>query len=321
MAQAKYYKERGSGREVWSDILHPPDQDSDHGDIPLPSLDDDISLQSCPVNDSVVNPQFSPHHKRTQSACGPIRPPRSHRPLSHQHQPATPNVPPSPRPLATPPPFTFSSSPFLSSSRLSLASSQQSLVPQSPPMPRPKSLYVPFMGCVDAPRAPPGRAARDILNAMSYAPTQDSFSSQSSDNQSTPRSNLYKSPKLRSKSSSLASLLTPKMSRRQETSELFSSTSSLVHLHQLHSPNFSPCHPMNNCENSCLKVSHPPVLHPPPDLVQMASLTRTSSTHSPPSSRSSSRQSPLMFEYQNPSLMTQSSLSMIREASPYNPSP
>ena len=293
LAQAQYYSQCSAGDRdtVWSDILHPPD-----------NLDN-VSLQSCPLDNLS---SFSPHHQRTQSACLPVRPPRSHRPLSHQPPPASP-LTSAPRPVSTPPPYSFSSS-YLSSSRYSLTSSQQSLVPQSPPMPRPRSLYVPFVGCVDAPRAPPGRAARDILHAMSYAPT-----SSDSPHDNHPPSQVFKSPALRSKSSSLASLLTPRLARRQETeTALFSSTSSL-----LHSPTFSPSHPVNNCENSCLKVSHPPVLHPPPDLVQMTgSSSLTSSTYSPqPSSRSS--QSPLMFDFQNPSLLTQSSLTMIREASPY----
>ncbi len=54
--------------------------------------------------------------------------------------------------------------------------SQSSLLSTPPRPPRPRSLYVPFQGCVDQ---PPGRAAKDILNALSYAPTHESYSSSS----------------------------------------------------------------------------------------------------------------------------------------------
>ena len=130
-------------------------------------------------------------------------------------------------------------------------------------------------------------------------------------------SRIFRSPKLKSKSSSLASLIgavSPKMSKRFD-SNISISTSSLV---QPLSALYSPCHPVNNCENSCLKVTHPPVIHPPPDLVQMTSSTTSSSSFSPQVSRNS-QQSPLMFDYQNPNAL-QSQLEMIRESSPYQSS-
>ena len=213
MAQAKYYQEQGGGAEIWSDILHP---NIDGVDSP-----DNVSMKSCPVNEISNNIQFLPHHKRTKSACLPVRPPRSSRPLSHQLPSSSSSFSSTlTRPVSTPPPF--SSSP-LYSSRVSLTSSQPSLVPQSPPVPRPQSLYVPFVGCVSAPRAPPGQAAREILQAMSFAPTHDSFTS-TEDNQLPailPRSSrVFRSPKLKSKSSSLVSLIgavSPKMSKRLDT--------------------------------------------------------------------------------------------------------
>ena len=327
LAQAKYYKEQGAGREVWSEILQGGSVSGPGDAVDSP---DNLSLASCPVSGPAPGLGFTPHHQRTQSACLPARPPRSHhRPLSHQ-PPASPGLPLAmPRPVSTPPPFSVSSSSLfsMSGSRSQLSSissaSQPSLVPQSPPVPRPASLYVPFVGCVEAPRAPPGRAARDILHAMSYAPTHESFTS-ADDNHAPaipPRSRLFRSPKLKSKSSSLASLIgtvSPKMSRRHEP-EMSSSACSLA---PLHSPTFSPSHPVNNCENSCLKVTHPPVIHPPPDLVQMTSSSLTSSTYSPQLARTVSP-SPLMFDY--PVLASampqpQSPLAMIREASPYQSS-
>ena len=293
MAQIKYYQEQGGGAQIWSDILHPS--------TPIDAVDfpDNVSLKSCPVTTSPVT-QLFPHHKRTKSACLPVRPPRSGRPLSHQLSSS-----PGPRP-ATPP---------LHSSRFSLTASQPSLVPQSPPAPRPQSLYIPFVGCVEAPRAPPGQAAREILQAMSHAPTHESFTEDNHTPVIPPRRSLtFRSPKLQSKSSSLVTLIgavSPKMSRRFESNISTSSTSLVQPLTSL----YSPCHPVNNCENSCLKVTHPPVIHPPPDLVQMTTST-TSSSFSPQVSRNS-QLSPKVLDHQNPPNVLQSQLEMIRESSPY----
>jgi len=114
-------------------------------------------------------------------------------------------------------------------SRTSLAPPRlRPAVPSPPPPARPRSLYVPFIGCVDKPPEPPGRAARDILHALSYAPTSSSQGSLSSSRSSGGASSSWASsagsvsPKyshvlpcipqspprdLRSKSSSLATLI------------------------------------------------------------------------------------------------------------------
>jgi len=390
LAQAKYYQEQGGGGELWADILHP--NNSPHHNQSSP---DNLSLHSCPIGQNtpagLYSPSvaYNPHHKRTKSACLPTRPARSprhsftnpspdqvgaysspataHKPIfSSFSSPQTVSVNYPSRPICTPPPL--SSSPVASSfsrysfysSQPSLSGSHQSLVPQSPPVSRPHSLYVPFVGCVDAPRVPPGQAARDILHALSFAPTHESFSSVEDNSQPPPspspgsKIRSYRgllslssnSPRLRSKSSSLASLVgpvSPKLSRRMD-SYCYPLSNSVNALAQRHSsPTFSPSHPHNNCENSCLKVSHPPVIHPPPDLVQMAISTSgplsrissssyssssgsgwdtarsTQSSHSPILPHSS--QSPLMFDYQAPSNLLQSAqLEMIRESSPYHSS-
>ena len=89
LAQTKYYQEQGEGSEVWSEILHPAAStglQSQGMAQDLVDSPDNISLQSCPVgpprpdNNMSPSPIFTPHHKRTKSACLPVRPPRSHRP-------------------------------------------------------------------------------------------------------------------------------------------------------------------------------------------------------------------------------------------------
>jgi hypothetical protein len=207
-------------------------------------------------------------------------------------------------------------------------------------MNRPQSLYVPFKGCVDPAPAPPGRAARDILNALSFAPTQDSFSPetqrlaldeetaaasewakhQQKQQPQPSRSSWSYSPKLpcipqspkfklRAKSSSMATLVveqtSPKILRPRPryppnvypdrpppsysqamqkfpfsystTDIVVSVPSSPVPL-ELTRPNlgsefsdfvpiYSPTNPLNHAENIALLVTHPPVIHPPPDIV------------------------------------------------------
>ena len=289
LAQARYYQKQGTGSEHWSEILH-----DSRVDTP-----DNVSLHSCPLSEPLpLHYNFTQHHKRTKSACLPVRPPRSLRTLSNPvaATPASVSAYSISRPTSSPTPSSYSSvSPF--TSRHSLTSSQPSLTPQSPPVPRPKSLYVPFVGCVDAPRVPPGQAARDILHAMSYAPTHESFSSDET-HHITPISKLFKSPRLKSKSSSLVSLIGPVSPRMTRAS---GSTCSLVQLPI--SSSFSPNHPSNNCENSCLLMSHPPVIHPPPDLVQMTASSLPS-------------QSARLMSSDN---SHQSNLEMIRESSPYKP--
>jgi hypothetical protein len=223
--------------------------------------------------------------------------------------------------------------------KLTTSFSTSSIFSRSPPMPRPQSLYVPFKGCVDS-VPEPGRAARDILNALSYAPTHESFSPETrqmaldqersgplgcgdwtkSQNQNS-RSSWSYSPKLpcipqspksqlRAKSSSMAALQTDQMSPKiirprpcyppnaipnrppppyaeavQKLSHSFSTTdisSSPVPLDVFKMnlvsarervaasdfiPIYSPTNPLNHAENVALLVTHPPVIHPPPDIV------------------------------------------------------
>jgi hypothetical protein len=52
---------------------------------------------------------------------------------------------------------------------------KKNIKPMSPPTPRPRSLYVPFIGYVEAPPLPPGKEARDILMALSFAPIERSY--------------------------------------------------------------------------------------------------------------------------------------------------
>ena len=52
------------------------------------------------------------------------------------------------------------------------SSNQRSAIPESPPTSRPRSLYVPFVGCVESPPLPPGKGAHDILMALSYTPIE-----------------------------------------------------------------------------------------------------------------------------------------------------
>ncbi len=227
---------------------------------------------------------------------------------------------------------------------LTASASTSSIFSRSPPMPRPQSLYVPFKGCVEqqaVPPPPPGRAARDILNALSYAPTQDSFSAETRQlaldeekgydeftksvqhKQPQPaRSSWSYSPKLpcipqspksklRAKSSSMAALAmdqtSPKILRPRpryppnvfpdrppppycqavqkfpysySTTDIVTSVpSSPVPIEMIRAnltsatefsdfvPIYSPTNPLNHAENVALLVTHPPVIHPPPDIV------------------------------------------------------
>ena len=224
---------------------------------------------------------------------------------------------------------------------LKTSASASAIFSKSPQMNRPQSLYVPFKGCVEQKPAPPGRAARDILNALSFAPTQDTFSAETRQmaidedqaaaaewskhqQQKTPiqpsRSSWSYSPKLpcipqspklklRAKSSSMATLIvdqtSPKILRPRPryppnvypdrpppsysqaiqkfpfsystTDIVVSVPSSPVPL-ELTRPNlgseysdfvpiYSPTNPLNHAENIALLVSHPPIIHPPPDII------------------------------------------------------
>jgi hypothetical protein len=52
------------------------------------------------------------------------------------------------------------------------SSNKRSAIPEGPPAARPRSLYVPFVGCVETPALPPGKGAHDILMALSYTPIE-----------------------------------------------------------------------------------------------------------------------------------------------------
>lgn len=221
---------------------------------------------------------------------------------------------------------------------LKASASASAIFSKSPPMNRPQSLYVPFKGCVEP---QPGRAARDILNALSFAPTQDSFSAetrrlaldeetaaaaewskiQQPATQQPSRSSWSYSPKLpcipqspkfklRTKSSSMATLVieptSPKILRPRpryppnmypdrppppysqaiqklpisySTTDIASVPLSPVPVELMmvrpnlgsefsdFVPIYSPTNPLNHAENIALLVTHPPVIHPPPDIV------------------------------------------------------
>ena len=238
----------------------------------------------------------------------------------------------------------------LKSFNLTTSASTSAIFSRSPPMARPQSLYVPFKGFVEqAPTPPPapGRAARDILNALSYAPTQDSFSAETRQlaldeekgyNEWSKSCQLHKpqpqparsswsySPKLpcipqspksklRAKSSSMAALAmdqtSPKIIRPRpryppnvfpdrppppycqaiqkfpysySTTDIVctSAPTSPIPMEMFRAnltsaterielsdfvPIYSPTNPLNHAENVALLVSHPPVIHPPPDIV------------------------------------------------------
>ena len=56
-------------------------------------------------------------------------------------------------------------------------SNKKTLIPESPPTSRPQSLYLPFVGCVEAKPFPPGKEARDILMALSFTPIKEDLPS------------------------------------------------------------------------------------------------------------------------------------------------
>lgn len=257
-------------------------------------ISDSISIRSAPI----FRHRPSPHigHKRTLSAIAPP------------------------------------STAFMSNSRptSSIFPSQLSLLstPRTPPLsvsprPRPRSLYVPFQGCIESPPLPPGKAARDILNAMSFAPTHESYSMDelkssqcslasskssgaswaSSPGSLSPRySNVLpcipQSPKIRSKSSSQVTLTGGFLSPSSRKSSIPEGIYALpIHygvqevMPMAESPPkaksflpeeprtptepvYSPTNPFNHSENSALHIKHPPIIQPPPDLIQMLTRSR-----------------------------------------------
>lgn len=130
-------------------------------------------------------------------------------------------------------------------------------------LPRPKS-YVPFQGCVETPPPPPGRAARDILHALSYAPI------------SSTSPNL-----LRSKSSSFASLMCTQVPEDEKLEIL--NLNPVLYVQNEKEPVYAPTNPLNHPENRAVFMGHPPIIYPPPDLVpnlKSPSLCRTRSSTS-----------------------------------------
>merc|ERR1719510_1090228 len=182
---------------------------------------------------------------------------------------------------------------------------------------RPSSLYVPFRGLLPSPPAPPGQAARAVLQALSYAPTHESYggdpsspiSQQAPSPSPLPLRASHYSPKLRSKASSFSSLLSSSPLSSRPSTPLSRSSTALLSTRTASPPLVAPTHPSQHASLSALLVTHPPVLHPPPDLVTSSLLHRSSSRHST-SHPSLSASSPLPWE-------VAPSLTSIREASPH----
>ena len=168
-------------------------------------------------------------------------------------------------------------------SRKSLTNSQSSLT-----APRPKS-YVPFQGCVETPSPLPGRAARDILHALSYAPTHESFSIETQQKQLSISENLNHqrhkikggpNPLLKSKSSSFASLMCHQIVPDElnctappiliNPLQTAISKNPVMYVHTELEPIYAPTNPLNHPENRAVFNGHPPVIYPPPDLVTPA---------------------------------------------------
>ena len=189
--------------------------------------------------------------------------------------------------------------------RLSSSASTSSLSSQASTIStRPRS-YVPFEGWVETVPPPPGWAARDILHSLSYAPTHDSFCEATrnlgdaenhppgypppdirlSDRILSGTGNnvmpcIPQSPKLKTKSSSFASLMCHQgIPQDEETTsiEISTNTSSLLpvlYVHTQEEPVYAPTHPLNHPENEAIFNKHPPVIYPPPDLVPTSTTFR-----------------------------------------------
>ena len=183
--------------------------------------------------------------------------------------------------------------------RLSSSASTSSLSSQASTIStRPRS-YVPFEGWVETLPPPPGWAARDILHSLSYAPTHDSFSeaTRNLDAEHSPKyrpgtpngvlPRIPQSPKLKTKSSSFASLMCHQgIPQDETTSEVMmhpggsSNTTSLMpvlYVHTQDEPVYAPTHPLNHPENEVIFNKHPPVIYPPPDLVPTSTFRRPQS--------------------------------------------
>ena len=191
--------------------------------------------------------------------------------------------------------------------RLSSSASTSSLSSQASTIStRPRS-YVPFEGWVETLPPPPGWAARDILHSLSYAPTHDSFCEATrnlgdaenhppgyppsdirlSDRILSATGNnvmpcIPQSPKLKTKSSSFASLMCHQgIPQDEETTsiEVVANTTSssllpVLYVHTQEEPVYAPTHPLNHPENEAIFNKHPPVIYPPPDLVPTSTTFR-----------------------------------------------
>ncbi len=189
-------------------------------------------------------------------------------------------------------------------------------------MPRPKS-YVPFHGYVETNAPPPGRAAHEILHALSFAPTHESFSEETQtlasevDNETcrsptraswgppgqSPKTSFrgqtssrlpcipQSPPRLRAKSSSFASLMCHQGGMEavedrvalSQSSNNFPQAVNLTPVQYVSSENepiYAPTNPLNHPENSALRMCHPPVIYPPPDLVPASNFQQQQSSAS-----------------------------------------
>ena len=153
-------------------------------------------------------------------------------------------------------------------------------------LPRPKS-YVPFQGCVETPPPPPGRGMHEILHALSYAPTHESFSA---DCQQQQQLTIPPPPQLKipprepkivhvKKSRSFASL----MCHNAQTEAI----DPVLYVPE-NEPVYAPTNPLNHPENSPVFNVHPPVIYPPPDLVPSSTFKPKNSSASSPIRRSNS---------------------------------
>ena len=136
-------------------------------------------------------------------------------------------------------------------------------------LPRPKS-YVPFQGCVETPPPPPGRGMHQILHALSYAPTHESFSEETQSRnllpippppitQPIPHQRKIVHVK---KSRSFASLMCHNV-----PDETNFSIDPVLYVQSENEPVYAPTNPLNHPENHAVFNVHPPVIYPPPDLV------------------------------------------------------
>ena len=93
---------------------------------------------------------------------------------------------------------------------------------------------------------------------------------------------IPQSPKLKTKSSSFASLMCHQgIPQDEETTsiEVVANTTSssllpVLYVHTQEEPVYAPTHPLNHPENEAIFNKHPPVIYPPPDLVPTSTTFR-----------------------------------------------